>query len=110
WAIDSTKLSSAEYPAKSFWPVHRLLEDKYYLDVPYARLIVRDLFIGAIGGAFETFDRVVVDGAVNGAGQVTRGAAGGLRYIQSGQFQVYGAVGFAGLAFAVLLALVLGPL
>ena len=65
---------------------------------------------GSIGGAVETFDRVVVDGAVNGVGQVTRGAAGGLRYVQSGQFQVYGAVGFAGLAFAVVVALVLGPL
>jgi NADH-quinone oxidoreductase subunit L len=110
WAIYSAKLISSEYLAKNFRPVHRLLENKYYLDVLYERLIVRDAFIGAIGGALETFDRVIVDGAVNGAGQVTRGAASGLRYVQNGQFNVYGTVGFAGLAFAVLLALVLGPL
>jgi NADH:ubiquinone oxidoreductase subunit 5 (subunit L)/multisubunit Na+/H+ antiporter MnhA subunit len=110
WAIYSAKLISAEYLAKNFGPVHKLLENKYYLDVLYERLIVRNLFLGALGGAVETFDRVVVDGAVNGAGQVTRGAASGLRYAQSGQFQIYGAIGFAGLTFAVLLALVLGPL
>ena len=91
-------------------PLHTLLENKYYLDVLYERIIVKRLFIGVIGGALETFDRVVVDGAVNGVGQVTRGAASGLRYVQNGQFQTYGAVAFAGLGFAVLLALVLGPL
>jgi len=110
WAIYSKKLISAEYLAKNFGPVHTLLENKYYLDVLYERIIVRDLFVGAIGGALETFDRVVVDGAVNGVGQVTRGASSGLRYVQSGQFQTYGVVAFAGMAFAVFVALVLGPL
>jgi NADH-quinone oxidoreductase subunit L len=105
-----TKAISADSLRRRFGPVHTLLANKYYVDVLYEKLIVEKLFLGAIGGALETFDRVVVDGAVNGAGQVTRGAAAGLRYVQSGQFQTYGAVAFAGTAFAVLIALVLGPL
>jgi NADH-quinone oxidoreductase subunit L len=104
------KAISADSLRRAFGPLHTLLENKYYLDVLYEKLIVEKLFIGAIGGARETFDRVVVDGAVNGVGQVTRGAAGGLRYVQSGEFQTYGAVAFAGMALAVLVALVLGPL
>jgi NADH:ubiquinone oxidoreductase subunit 5 (subunit L)/multisubunit Na+/H+ antiporter MnhA subunit len=87
-----------------------LLENKYYADVLYERVIVGYLFYRVLGGAFAAFDRVVVDGAVNGVGQVSRAGANLLRYAQSGQYQTYGAIAFSGLAFTAILVLVLSPL
>jgi NADH:ubiquinone oxidoreductase subunit 5 (subunit L)/multisubunit Na+/H+ antiporter MnhA subunit len=49
---------------------------------------------GRIAAAMWWFDRVIVDGAVNGVGTVTRGAVGGLRQIQTGRVQNY-ALGIA---------------
>jgi NADH-quinone oxidoreductase subunit L len=96
--------------ARLFRPVHVLLENKYYADVLYERVIVGYLFYRVLGGAFAAFDRVVVDGAVNGVGQVSRAGANLLRYAQSGQYQTYGAIAFSGLAFTAILVLVLSPL
>jgi NADH-quinone oxidoreductase subunit L len=49
---------------------------------------------GAIANASAWFDRVVVDGIVNGIGSVTRRAGGGLATIQTGRVQNY-ALGIA---------------
>jgi NADH-quinone oxidoreductase subunit L len=109
WAIYWSKSISAESLRASFGPVHRVLENKYYLDYLYEKVIAGFLFYGVLGGALEWFDRVVVDGAVNGIGQVMRGFGGAIRPLQTGQFQTYGAVGFAGVVFAVILVLALSP-
>jgi NADH-quinone oxidoreductase subunit L len=55
------------------------------------------------------FDAHIVDGTVNGVGRVTRGTSGVIRYLQTGQFQTYGAIGFAGVVFTVILVLALNP-
>ena len=110
WAIYSRRLMSSEALMRRFGPLHALLENKYYLDVLYERVIVQRLFVGVLGGMLEAFDRIVVDGAVNGAGQALRLSGTGLRNVQSGQFQAYGAVAFGGLVVAAVVALVLGPL
>jgi NADH:ubiquinone oxidoreductase subunit 5 (subunit L)/multisubunit Na+/H+ antiporter MnhA subunit len=49
---------------------------------------------GRVAGAFWWFDRVVVDGSVNGLGRVTVGAGRGLRRVQTGRVQNY-ALGIA---------------
>ena len=54
------------------------------------------------------FDKPVIC-AVNGLGRGTRQFASTLKYIQSGQFQTYGAVGFTGLLVAAVVVLVLNP-
>ena len=87
-----------------------MLENKYYLDVLYERLIVGVAFYKVLGGALVTFERWVVDGTVNGVGNGVRQTAGVLRYLQSGQFQTYGAFAFSGLVFTTVLVLVLSPL
>ena len=53
------------------------------------------------------FDQTVVDGAVNAAGRGVRNAGGTLRHVQTGQFQAYGVFGFAGVALAAIIVLVL---
>jgi len=110
YVIYSARAVSSATLAKLFRPAHRLLENKYYADYLYEQVIVGFLFYRVLGGLLSAFDRVVVDGAVNGVGKGARTGAGVLRYVQSGQFQTYGAVAFSGLVFTAIVVLVLSPL
>ena len=56
---------------KSLRPLHGLLYNKYYVDEIYDFLFVNGLGKGG-GRVLGAFDRNVVDGAVNGAGWLTR--------------------------------------
>ncbi|VAW33147.1 NADH-ubiquinone oxidoreductase chain L [hydrothermal vent metagenome] len=51
--------------------------------------IIRDTFVGFANFASDVLDRQGVDGLVNGAGQVTRWLAGGLRQSQTGYARTY---------------------
>ena len=59
----------AEQLRERFAGAHRTLSHKYYVDELYNATIISGTF--ASGRAFWTFDRRVVDGAVNGTGWVT---------------------------------------
>jgi len=59
----------SERLARSWAGLHRLLSNKYYVDELYNATAVAATFVG--GRKLWTFDRRVVDGAVNGAGWVT---------------------------------------
>ncbi len=59
----------SERLARSWAGVHRLLSNKYYVDELYNATVVAATFVG--GRKLWTFDRRVVDGAVNGAGWLT---------------------------------------
>ena len=61
-------------------------------------------------GRGQHFDANVVDGIANGIAGSLRLSAGGLRLLQTGQVQVYGAIGFAGLLIAGGLVFLLNPL
>jgi NADH-quinone oxidoreductase subunit L len=93
--------------------LYRLAAHKYYVDELYQRLLIHPVW--ALGGLLSTFDRVVVDGAVNGSGRVgawasevqawidreildrcvnaigttTRGLGRVMRWIQTGMVQHY---------------------
>jgi NADH:ubiquinone oxidoreductase subunit 5 (subunit L)/multisubunit Na+/H+ antiporter MnhA subunit len=110
FVIYGAKIVPSSLLARLFRPVHVLLENKYYADVLYERVLVGFVFYQVIGGALAVFDRVVIDGAVNGIGRGARQSASVLRYVQSGQFQTYGAVAFSGLVFMTIVVLVLSPL
>jgi NADH-quinone oxidoreductase subunit L len=110
WVVYGVEVVPSRVLARVFRPVHVLLENKYYFDVLYERVIVGFLFYQVLGSALAAFDRLVVDGVVNGVGLTARRGAGVVRYIQDGQFQTYGAVAFGGLAFAVIVVLVVSPL
>ena len=56
---------------KSLKPLHGLLYNKYYVDEVYDVLFVNGLSKGG-GEVLGAFDRNIVDGAVNGAGWLTR--------------------------------------
>jgi len=57
--------------ARRFQPLYKILYNKYYVDEIYDFLFVNGLGKGG-GEVMGAFDRNVVDGAVNGAGWLTR--------------------------------------
>jgi NADH-quinone oxidoreductase subunit L len=110
WVVYGAKIVPASLLSRLFKPIHVLLENKYYADVLYERVIVGFLFYQVAGGFLVLFDRLVIDGAVNSLGLTARRGAGVLRHVQTGQFQTYGAVAFSGLVFMLIVVLVVSPL
>ena len=115
-------------PVLALGPVSTLLVNKYYLDTFYWKFIIqptRDTLSAAVnwfnqrvldgvvdGSAraaraaadgVQAIDEDVIDGAVNGVGQVAGFTGGLLRYLQSGNVQRYAAFLFAGV---VILAVI----
>jgi len=100
---------------------YRFLENKYYLDDLYEKVIVygikapiarisywfdQHVIDGAVNGVgrgtakvaretYEVVDQKVVDGAVNGLAETTGETGGLLRYVQSGRVQRYALTLFA---------------
>ncbi len=119
-AIDPVRM------AERFKPVYTFFFNKWYFDELYMGTVIRftywfmealfrfdqvviDGFVNFCGkfGLFNsriwmTFDVYVVDGAVNGAGYLTRWFAGGIRKIQSGAVQNYAFVIFLGVVLLIL--------
>jgi NADH-quinone oxidoreductase subunit L len=87
-------------------PLHTLFANKWYFDELIDVLVVRPaLAIGRF--ANRVFERVVVDGIVNGTEVTVRGAGGVVRTVQSGFVRSYALLliaGFAGLALYFLLS------
>ena len=63
--------AASERLATSFSGVHRLLENKYYVDEVYNKFFVHGLAMGG-GEKLSRFDARVIDGGVNGAAWLTR--------------------------------------
>jgi NADH-quinone oxidoreductase subunit L len=87
-------------------PLHTLFANKWYFDEAIDFLVVRPaLAIGRF--ANRVFERVVVDGLVNGTEGTVRGAGGVVRAVQNGFVRSYALLliaGFAGLALYFLLS------
>ncbi len=89
---------------RRFGALYRWWGGKYYWDEFYDRTIVRPLMTLADRG-FATFDKYVVDGAVNGIGRLTRGTSRLLRHIQTGLVQTYAAAIVLGVVLVITLML-----
>jgi NADH-quinone oxidoreductase subunit L len=87
-------------------PLHTLFANKWYFDELIDVLVVRPaLAVGRF--ANRVFERVVVDGLVNGTEGTVRGAGGVVRAVQNGFVRSYALLliaGFAGLALYFLLS------
>jgi len=110
WLFYGARVLSAEQVRQTLRPVHYLLERKYFLDDLYEGVIVRRVIIGGVTGALSWIDTYLVDGVPNAIAGGLRLGSSGLRLLQTGQVQVYGAMGFIGLVIAGALALWLTPL
>ena len=110
WLFYGAKVLSAERVRSAVGPLHTLLERKYFLDDIYEGLIVRRFLIGGVAAVAAWFDTYIVDGIANGVATTMRASGDGLRLLQTGQMQVYGVIGFAGLLIAGGLVFLLNPL
>ena len=66
----------------------RLLENKWYVDELYSKVVVRPLTVLA-GWLREVMEAKLIDGFVNGVGRAVHYSARQLRLVQSGQVGVY---------------------
>jgi NADH-quinone oxidoreductase subunit L len=107
YVVYVTKTVPAEQLQKMWGPVHTLVARKYYMDELYEQIIVRNILYRGVCYGLQWFDTNVVDFTVNGVAKATSWAGDRLRWVQSGSFQAYGTVGFAGLLVATFLMLVL---
>ncbi len=107
YAIYQAKAISAQSLQRMWGPLHTLVARKYYMDDLYEGVVVREGLYNITTRAAQWVDTNIIDGAVNGAANVTRRAGDGLRWVQSGSVQAYGTVGFAGLIVTSFIMLVL---
>ncbi len=94
----------------TFAPFALVFERKYFLDDLYEGLFVRNIFYRGWCRLLETVDRRIVDGIVNGIGQVGRAASSRLRAVQVGEVQSYGLGVAAGVIIIFLAVIVANPL
>ena len=86
----------ADRIANRFPALHRVLLNKYYVDEFYDVTVVQPVRIVSEDGLWRGMDVRVVDGAVNGAGQVVGGMSALLRLTQSGSVKTYAAATLLG--------------
>jgi NADH-quinone oxidoreductase subunit L len=110
WLFYGARVLSAERVHRATGPLHLVLERKFFLDDLYEGVLLRGVLYNGVAPLVSWFDTYVVDGIANGIAGATRLSGSGLRLLQTGQVQMYGAVGFAGLLIAAGLALLLTPL
>jgi NADH-quinone oxidoreductase subunit L len=70
WRFYVVKPEISENLAEKFAGAHRTLSNKYYVDELYQATVIAGTFNA--GKGLWTFDRNVVDGAVNGTGWLTK--------------------------------------
>jgi len=120
--------------AQTLAPVHRLLENKWFVDELYNKTVVagtlalcrglwwfdRWIVDGVVNGTRHAtvyvmahgsslFDRYVVDGAVNGVASIARAGSTGLRRMQSGLVQNYALVMGGGIVMIAMVYLFMKP-
>jgi NADH-quinone oxidoreductase subunit L len=66
----------------------KVLEDKWYMDEFYDKIIVQPL-LGFAGFADKYVERQVIDGGVNGVGRLVKWGADRMRLVQNGQVGFY---------------------
>jgi NADH:ubiquinone oxidoreductase subunit 5 (subunit L)/multisubunit Na+/H+ antiporter MnhA subunit len=96
WFIWLRRPEIANRMADRFPGLHRLLLNKYYVDELYDVTIVQPVKIVSEDGLWRGMDARLVDGAVNGTGQIVGGLSAVLRLFQSGSVKAYAAWTFMG--------------
>src|SRR6185295_6480783 len=69
--------------------MYSIMVNKYYVDELYDAVIVWPIVRTSREFLWKLVDVFMIDGAVNGVGQLVRGSAGGLRRMQSGYVRTY---------------------
>ena len=89
-------------PLEKVKPVHTLLSQKYYMDILYENLVVREGFYKGIAGTTDWIDSNIVDRVVDTIGWFFRNIGTAIGKFQTGQVQTYA----TGVAFGVMAIIV----
>jgi NADH-quinone oxidoreductase subunit L len=92
---------AADRVAENFSGVHRVLLNKYYVDELYDAVVVQPIHIASEEGLWKFVDVTVIDGAVNGVGDIVGGASDILRRLQTGSVRAYAASLFVGVVLVL---------
>ena len=87
-------VSRPELPARiaaGVESIYAILTNKYYIDEIYNAIIVSPLVVGSREFLWKFVDVIIIDGTVNGVGQLIRSSANGLRHMQTGYVRTYAA-------------------
>lgn len=82
---------AADAMEDSLRPVHTLLLNKYYVDEIYDAIVVQPIKQISTLALWKGVDAAVIDGAVNGVGELVRGTSSVLRRLQTGRLRTYAA-------------------
>jgi NADH-quinone oxidoreductase subunit L len=93
--------AAADRLAEQFAGVHRVLENKYYVDEIYDAALVQPIHIVSQEGLWKIFDVRVIDGAVNGVGSAVLGGSDILRRVQTGSVRAYAVSLFLGVVMVL---------
>jgi NADH-quinone oxidoreductase subunit L len=88
--------SASDAIAARFAGLHRLLLGKYYVDEIYDATIIQPIRLLSEEGLWKIVDVKVIDGAVNGVGDIVGGSSDILRRLQTGSVRAYAASLFFG--------------
>jgi NADH-quinone oxidoreductase subunit L len=91
-AIIGLSLGWFWFKRRTVWQPPKLLEDKYYVDEVYDAAVVQPIKVGSTNVLWKFIDVRIIDGAVNGAGEIASRLGTALRYVQSGLARSYVAV------------------
>jgi NADH-quinone oxidoreductase subunit L len=83
--------AAADALAARFSGLYRVLSNKYYVDEVYDATIVQPVRITAEDGLWKIVDMRIIDGSVNGVGQLVAGFSETLRRVQTGSVRAYAA-------------------
>ena len=108
YAIYSAKWLSAEKIGGMFKSIYKVLINKYYFDVLYENIVVRNVLLSKLFAWLQKFDTRVVDGAVNGVGSSTADTGGVVRRWETGQLQFYGLFMAVGILAIIICLFIFG--
>ncbi len=87
--------------ASTFAPIRTLLLNKYYVDELYDAVIVQPIKRVSETVLWKWVDAGLIDGIVNGTGNLVRGSSGVLRLLQTGSVRAYAASVFLGVVLVL---------
>jgi len=87
---------AADRVAEQFGGLRQLLADKYYVDEIYDAAVVQPIRIVSEEALWKKIDARLIDGAVNGAGEIVGGLSEVGRRLQTGSVRTYAASLFVG--------------
>ena len=103
--VYGTKVISFDRFPQPWHSARRVLEERYYMDHLYEKVIVRRVLYRGVFQFADWADRRIVDGFVDMVGWVGRNGGRALAQLQTGQVQTYG-VGVSAGIVALLIAFI----